>query len=188
MLLDALVSFGAAPFSIVAGAGVATRSSIIDLLGLGSGQAPQNIIGNATVFGSDQGIDWPRIQGEILITTAFTTGTAATMNFKFQGAPDTGAGGGYLPGTWVTLSESGDIPVADLDATGTTSPIDGIAWQFDFPPTRPINFMPRYLSILCQPAAETFFTAGAIRIPVTAGLDQNKSRFQARNYAVGPTS
>lgn len=189
MLIDALVSFGNAPFSIVAGAGVATPSSVIDLLGLGVGQAPQNIIGvPGTVFGQDPGIGWPRGQAEVLVTTPFTTGTAATMNFIYQGAIDTGAGGGYLPGTWQTIVESGYLPVTDLDSVAATDPDGAVAWQFDFEPTHPLNFKPRFLRVLAQPLAATFFTAGAIRIPVTTGLDQFKQKYAAKNYSLGPTS
>jgi hypothetical protein len=182
MLIDALVSFGNAPFSIVGGAGVGIPSSVIDLLGLGVNVPANSIIGSA-VFGSDPGIGWPRVQAEVLVTTAFTTGSAATMNFKYQGAIDAGAG---VPGTWTTIVESGEIAVTDLDSTGALDPIGAIAWQFDFEPTHPINFKPRFLRVLAQPLAGTSFTAGAIRIPVTTGLDQNKARFQARNYTVGP--
>jgi hypothetical protein len=188
MLLDALVSFSNAPFSIVAGAGVATPSSVIDLLGLGSGVAPVNIIGNNSVFGQDPGIGWPRGQAQVIVTTAFTTATAATMNFIYQGAPDSGSGGGYLPGTWQTIVESGYLAVTDLDSAVATDPDGAIAWQFDFEPTHPISFRPRFLRVLCQPLAATLFTAGAVRIPTTLGLDQFKQKFQGRNYTVGPTA
>lgn len=185
MLRDALVSFGGAPYSIVAGAGVATPSSILDLLGLGVGVAPVNIIGNATVFGSDPGIGWPRAQGEVIVSTPFTTANAATMNFIYQGAVDSGSGGGYLPGTWQTIAESGYLAVTDLDSVVATDPDGAIAWQFDFEPTHPISFRPRFLRLLAQPLAATNFTAGAIKVPVTLGLDQLKQKWQARNYVVG---
>lgn len=184
MLLDALVSFSNAPFSIVGGAGVGIPSSVIDMLGLGQGVAPVNIIGNAPVFGQDPGIGWPRGQAQVIVTTAFTTGSAATMNFIYQGAVDSGSAGGYLPGTWQTIAESGYLAVTDLDSVVATDPFGAIAWQFDFEPTHPISFRPRFLRVLAQPLAATSFTAGAIRIPTSLGLDQHKHRYQARNYTV----
>lgn len=185
MLNDALVSFGLAPFSIVGGAGVATASSVIDLLGLGVNVPNNTIIGNATVFGSDPGVDWPRAQGQVIVSTPFVTANAATMNFAYQGAVDAGAG---VPGTWQTIVESGYLAVTDLDSVAATDPDGAIAWQFDFEPTHPISFRPRFLRVLCQPLVATNFTAGAVRIPVTTGLDQYKQKFQARNYVMGPTS
>ena len=59
MRLDSQLSFIplGAPVSLVQGTGVSIPSTnIIDLLGQGVGTAPQNIIGNATVFGADVGI------------------------------------------------------------------------------------------------------------------------------------
>jgi len=178
MLIDSLVSFRdpATPLSVVAAAGVDVASDVVDLLGLGSGVVADNIIGNATVFGSDPGIDWPRIQAEILVTTAFTTGTAATANFAYQAAADDGAGS---PDTWVTVIESGEIAVANMDAIGD------IPWQFDLTPVHPLTFRPRFLRVLVQIPAGTLFTAGAIVIPTTTGLDQLRNLQQAANYSVG---
>lgn len=177
MLIDSLVSFQQAPLSVVAGAGVDIASGIIDLLGLGVGVEPENIIGNRTVFGTDPGIGWPRAQAQIMITTALVTANGATMNFAYQGAVDAGAPT-YLPGTWQTIVESGEIAVTDMDAIGD------IAWQFDFEPTHPLNFMPRFLRVLAQVPAGTTFSAGGIMIPVTTGLDQQKNRFTPKNFSV----
>ena len=83
---------------LVGGAGVSFRSGIIDLLGLGVGVAPQSIIGTRTLFGADMGIDDQKLQLLCTTGTAFATSNAATLNVQFQGAVDTGAGGGYQPG------------------------------------------------------------------------------------------
>lgn len=177
MLVDALVSFQTSPLSLVAGAGVDVASGIIDLLGLGVGVAPDNYIGNRDVFGSDPGIGWPRAQAQVMITTALTTATAATVNFAYQGAADLGDPT-YLPDTWHTIVESGEIAVTDMDTIGD------IAWQFDFEPTHPLSFMPRFLRVLAQIPAGTSLTAGGIVIPVTTGLDQQKQRYTPSNYTV----
>ena len=66
-----------------------------------------------------------------------------------------------------------------MDAAGD------IVWQFDFEPVHPLNFRPRFLRVLAQPAAGTFFTAGAIVIPVTTGLDQLRNFQTPNNYTVG---
>lgn len=180
MLIDSLVSFAVSPLSIVAGAGVATPSGVIDLLGLGVGVDPANsvIIGTRANFGQDPGIGWPRLQAQIMVSTAFATGSAATMNFKYQAAEENTTT--HQPGTWQTIIESGEIAVTDMDAIGD------IVWQFDFEPVHPlVDFDPRFLRVLCQPLAATSFTAGAIMIPVTTGLDQQRQRMQPKNYVVG---
>lgn len=178
MLIDASVSFipPGSTLSLVAAAGAGIRSGIIDLLGLGVGVAPTNYIGDRTKFGSDPGLSWPRAQAEVLVSTALTTASGATVNIKYQGAEEDATT--HLPSTWHTIVESGDIAVTDMDAIGD------IAWQFDFEPTRPLNFMPRYLSVLFQIAAGTTYTAGAVVVPVTTGLDQLKNFYTPKNYTV----
>lgn len=182
MLIDALVSFVGpnSPLSLVGGAGVAIPSGVIDLLGAGVGVAPPNIIGNAAVFGEDAGIGQPRMQSEVLVTTAFVTANAATLNIAFQGAPDTGAGGGYLPGAWTTLMETGYLAAALLTK-------GAVLGRFDWPPGVPPNFRPRFLRLLFQPLAATNFTAGAVLAPSTTGRDDIAQIYQAANYTVGPT-
>lgn len=179
MLIDSLVSFipPGATLSAVAAAGVDIPSNIIDLLGLGVGVAPESIIGNRTTFGSDPGIGWPRAQAQVSVTTAFATANAATLNIAYQGAAEDAVT--HLPVAWNTIIESGEIAVTDLDAIGD------IAFQFDFEPTHPLNFMPRFLRVLLQIPAATNFTTGAVTIPVTTGLDQVKNLYTPRNFVVG---
>src|SRR5262249_17378764 len=45
------------------------------------------------------------------VATAFTSGGSATLQVQFQTAPDNGSG---APGSWVTLSQSDAIAVAQL--------------------------------------------------------------------------
>ena len=165
--------------SLVAAAGVAIPSpNVIDLLGQGVGTAPSNIIGNATVFGADIGVGGITPQIEAVIGTACTTGNAATLNVALQAAPDSGSGGGYQPGTWSTIIETGPIAVAKLTA-------GQILARFDFLPAFPSNLAPRYLRLLFQVASGTNFTAGTISSAVvTMVRDDAAQRFSAKNFIV----
>lgn len=180
MLVDALASFipPGSTLSLVGGSGTGFRSNVLDLLGLGAGQAPQNYIGNRTIFGMDPGIGWPRAQAAILVSTALATATGATVNFKYQGAVEDATT--HQPGAWQTIVESGDLAVTALDSVTLDNPV----WQFDFEPTHPLLFMPRFLSVLAQVSAAASFTAGAIQIPVSLGLDQLKNFGTPKNFTV----
>jgi hypothetical protein len=181
MLIDALVSFVpiGTNLSLIAAAGVDIASTnTIDLLGSGVGTAPANIIGNATVFGMDVGIGGVKPQVEAVIGTAATTGTSATLNVAFQGAADSGPGGGYLPSTWVTLVETGEIAAASLTA-------GQIIARFDFPPAFPASFRPRYLRLLFQVPAGTTFTTGTISSAIVTNVrDDYAIKFQPKNFVV----
>lgn len=181
MLLDALtqfVPFGT-PLSLVAGAGVSIRSNIYDILGQGVGQAPANIIGNVSTFGSDMGIGVKKPLLDCVVGTGFTTGNAATLNVAFQGAPDTGLAGGYQPGAWTTYVETGPMAVANLTA-------GAIVARFDWPPVFPVGEpLPRFLSLLFSPAAATNFTAGTINFALlTMDRDDWAAKFAAKNFTV----
>jgi hypothetical protein len=178
MELDALLQFVplGAPLSLVLGAGVGAASGIIDLLSAGVGVAPPSIIGTRTVFGTDLGIG--RQKTQLLLTTgiAFATGNAATLNVQFQAAVDSGPGGGYQPGTWITQVESGIMTAAQLGAGQTVA-------RFDFPPAFPFITLPRYLRLFFLIPAGTNFTAGTIAfaMPTTVRDDWHAG---ARNYNV----
>lgn len=181
MLVDALVSFipPGAPLSLVGGAGVAIPSPVIDLLGLGQGIDPAtaDIIGNATLWGTDLGIGELKLQTEVLITTALTANVGTpTLNVAFQGAPDAGTPT-FLPGAWTTLVETGPIALANLGLGKAIA-------RFDFPPAVPVNFRPRFIRLLFSPAAGTSFAAGTVLAPVTTVRDDWAIAFQPRNYAV----
>lgn len=179
MLIDALVSFVPiqSPLSLVGGAGVAIPSAVVDSLGSGVGTAPQNIIGNRTLFGVDLGIGGWRPQIEVLVTTGFVTGNSATLNVQYQAAVDTGAGGGYQPGTWNTLMETGPITAANLAA-------QAIVARFDFAPSLPVNLQPRYLRLNFAPLTATNFSAGAVVAPVVLVRDDLANKLMPGNYVV----
>jgi hypothetical protein len=180
VILDALLNFtpNNVPISLVTGAvGSVQSPNTIDILGSGVGTAPVGqIIGNRTVFGSDVGIGGIRAQFEVLVTTAFTSGGAATLNIQYQGAIDTGAAGNYQPGTWTTLEETGPIALATLALNAKLA-------RYDFAPSLPENFMPRYLRLNFV-IGTAVFTAGQVLAPVTLIRDDTANRFMPSNYVV----
>ncbi len=180
MITDALVNFVApgAPLSIVGATGASFASNVIDLVGSGVGTAPHNIIGTRTVFGSDTGLGAIKPQVEAVVGTAFATSNSATLNVQFQAAVDTGAGGGYQPGTWLTLVETGQLAAADLIAAA-------IFARFDWPPSFPRSTMPRFLRLNFVTPAATSFTAGTVAFAiVTMVRDDYAEKFAAKNYTV----
>ena len=181
MILDSQLMFvpSGAPLSLVAAAGQNIPSFVIDLLGSGVGTAPANIIGTATVFGEDLGIGHTRPLIEAFIGTAVTTGTGATLNVAFQGAPDPGAAGSYNPTTWTTYQETGLIAVANLTA-------GAVAARMDWPAAFPANTArPRFVRLLFQVPAATNFTAGTISAAVvTMTRDDQANRQAAKNFTV----
>jgi hypothetical protein len=179
MELDGLLQFVplGSPLSLVVGplgAGGGVASNIIDLAGAGVGNAPPNIIGNRSVFGTDLGIGRQKTQLLCTTGTAFATANNAAINIQFQGAVDSGVGGGYQPGTWITLVETGYITAANLGAGKTVA-------RFDYPPSFPFGPLPRFLRLFFQLLTNTNFTAGTIAfaMPTTVRDDVN---FGARNY------
>lgn len=179
MISDALVNFipPGAPLSLVGGAGVAIPSAVYDELGQGVGTAPQVIIGTRTLFGADYGVgEKPLI--DVAVGTPFTTANAATLQVALQGAPDTGAGGGYLPGAWTTLIQTGLIPVSQLTA-------GAIIARLNFAMAVPPSALPRYLRLLFSPASATNFTAGTIAFAiVTMVRDDWSAQYAAKNFTV----
>ena len=178
MITDALVNFvpPGSPLSLVGANASQFASSIYDLLGVGVGQAPQNIIGTRTLFGTDAGIGGHKPLVESVIGTALV-GAGASVNCQFQGAVDTGAGGGYLPGTWITLVETGAIAIANLTA-------QAVLGRFDFPPAFPAGTLPRYLR-LNYVISGAAVTAGTIAFAiVTMARDDWAAAYAAKNYAV----
>ena len=152
---------------------------MIDLLGQGVGQAPANIIGNAALFGEDPNTGIWKLDLQVNVGTAFTTATSATANIAIQVAPDTGAGGGYLPGTWVTAEETGPHVVGTMTANQVL--------RLPMPPAPPEVPRPRYMRLLLQvaPASTGIFTAGTISAAFfVAARDDLQNRQATSNYVV----
>lgn len=190
MLLDALLAFvmPGNPLSLVAGAGISIPSPLTyDFLGLGVGVAPQSIIGSVTPFGQADAMGIPGNTPQLVVNigTALTTGSGARLNVQFQGAADLGAAGGYLPGTWRTLEETGPMDVGDLVALAQAA-------RFQWVPPFPINLRPRFLRLnfvptptVAAPQTPVSFTAGTIgNAVVTLGRDDPFQKFAANNYSV----
>jgi hypothetical protein len=178
MLTDALLNFvvPGTPLSIVGALNASFQSQVIDELGTGVGTAPQAIIGTRTLFGADLGIDFYKPQVVITVGTIFATASGATLNVQFQGAVDTGVGGGYLPGAWITFMETGAIAVANLTAAA------GI--KFDWPPAFPVGTLPRYIRLNFLTATGTFTTGTIASALVTLVSDQYNVKFAAKNFVV----
>lgn len=164
--------------SFVGAAGASFASTVLDLLGQGVGTAPQNIIGNASVFGTDFGIGAIKEQLLVSVGTAAATADACTLNCQFQGAEDTGSAGSYLPGAWQTFVETGPITAAQLTAAQ-------IIARFDWPPAFPANFQPRYMRLNFTTPAGLLFTAGTIAFAlVTDVRDDYAIKYASANYVV----
>lgn len=179
MIFDSLLTFVPiqAPLSLVGAIGLTFPSQVIDFLGSGVGTAPQNIIGNRTLPGQDSGISAQPMLINAPIGTTFTTADGATLNMAFQGAPDTGAAGGYQPGAWVTFDETGYQPVAGLTA--------GQVLRLTWPVAWPASGVPRFVRLLFSPLATTQFTAGTIASAlVVSGRDDYAVKYAANNYTV----
>lgn len=180
MRIDASLSFVpiGANFSLVGAAGVSIPSPVtIDLLGVGVGMAPPNIIGTVALFGTDLGIGGKKQTIEVLIGTALASGNAATLNTALQLAPDTGAAGNYQPGTWQTVGETGADTVAQLPANTIL--------RLEWPPVFPATLRPRFARLLFQVPAGTNFSAGTINSAfVTLVRDDLANRQASGNYTV----
>jgi len=152
---------------------------IIDLLGSGVGTAPQNFTGTRTLFGQDPSIGGLKIQIEAIVGTVFANSTGTpTLNMQFQGAPDTGVGGGYLPGTWTTYNETGGMATTNLTA-GSVIRLD---WPAVFPEG---ETLPRFLQINFATPAGTNYSTGTITSCITTMVrDDQTNKFAAKNFTV----
>ena len=184
--LPAFVSPNGPPLSMVGAAGAAVIfPGIVDVLGLGVGMAPSaNVIGNPAsgFFGADMGLGIWKLEIEIDIGTAFTTGTAATAEFVLRGAPDTGAAGGYQPGTWEDFATTGTHAASELLAATISAGRFRMAW----PPAPPGTLTPRFYRMEMRVPAATNFTAGTVTgaYAVQGRDDLQSAQRAASNYTV----
>jgi len=177
-LLNVLVPIGTNQ-SLVAGAGVSIPSvGTLDLLGAGVGVAPPNIIGNATVFGQDSGINAVPPSLIVTLADALATSNSATLTIAVQGAVDSGSGGGYMPGTWQTFEQSPAITAAQGTAGARV-------FRLPFPPAFPSSMRPRFIRLLFIVPSATNFTAGSVGSAIiTRSPDEHSNRYAPRNYVV----
>ena len=165
-----------APLSMIGIASV--RSSIQDFLGLGAGVAPNNIIGNTTLFGQPDamGIPQNRLEFDIATGAADFVGANVTLNIQLQYAPDAGTPT-YQPGTWVTVVESGAIAVGNLLAN---TPVFRVPL---LPPPPGLN-RPRFFSLNFVIAGGTFSVGSIAYALMTPSRDDFSQKFAAANYTV----
>ena len=181
MMIDSQLAFTSVGSNqtLIGGAGINIPSTnVIDLLGQGSGTAPTNIIGlpSSGLFGTDFGIGSEVEELQVTIGTAPTTSNGALLNVAFQAAPDTATT--HLPGTWVTLAETGPLALANTGASA-------IVARFKFPVAVPPGLSPRYVRLLYQPGAAANFTAGTIQSAfITPVRDDFANKWMSSNYVV----
>lgn len=181
MLTDAnlaLVPFGSGGLSLV-GLASAPSPGVIDILGQGVGTAPQNIFGNTTVFGQADamGVGEKRMELNVATGNSAFVGVGVSLNVQWQGAIDSGVGGGYQPGTWNTFGESGVIAVGSLTA-------NTIIARLPFLPPFPENLRSRFLRLNFVMTGGLFTTGIiAFALPVLVRDDQFQ-RYAARNYSI----
>lgn len=173
MRSDALLAFIpiGSPLSLTTGT---LTSNVIDLMGSGVGTAPPNIIGTRTVFGQDPGIG--QVRPELNIVTGSVTPAGGTsLNVQLQYAVDAGTPT-YLPGTWITIAETGAIVTASLAA------LQHLA-RFPFLPAFPVGTLPRYLRLAFVIVGT--YTAGTIDSAlVVPSRDDQANKFSAKNFVV----
>lgn len=186
MITDSLVAFVpiGGNLSLVGGAGIAIPSTnIVDLLGQGVGTAPANIIGTASVFGTDEGIGGKRPELNVTIGTAVTAAAGTTLKVALQAAIDQGAAGNYQPGAWTDIVSQDNIALANLIA-------GAVILRSPFLPTMPPGLRPRYLRLLFSPQINNTtpsgnFTAGTIASAlVTMVRDDQANKYAAKNFGV----
>lgn len=131
-------------------------TSTYDITGAGSGTAPTMIWGTSTFLQADVMIG-RQMYAYFTVTTAFSATTA--MKFSIQAAaPATG----NVPGTWVTIYQSGAF-------TGATDLAIGAQLVVPIPPLGMIKAaenMPRFYQFLYNNTTAATFSAGK----VTAGI------------------
>lgn len=158
-MFDALTCFvlPGANFSLVGGAGASIQiGGIYDLLGQGVGTPPANIIGSNRLngfYGVDpgEGKMKPELEIDFGVSPAASGGT---YQFAVQYAPDTGAAGGYQPGTWETVTETGSVSATEYTSL---APV-----RLDLPPAPPATPQPRFIRLLMIPSSGNNLTAGAV--------------------------
>lgn len=166
MIMDSQLSFSAAQAITTASA----ASSNVSALDLSGGNTNYGV--NASRFGEDLGVgdgkNTPKIV--ISVSTAFATGTGATLNFQFQGSTNSSA--------WTTYIESGAIAASALTK--------GATWVFDWPRKALGASLPRYVRTYYELGTGTFST-GTLEANVVLNADGwvNFGDQYPSNYVVG---
>lgn len=183
-MFDALTCFvqpGGAASLVGAASATVQIGAVLDLLGVGVGMAPPSIIG-VNRLNSLYGVDPGSGKGKPEIEVTFSTAPAAasgTFAYAVQYAPDTGAAGGYQPGTWETAYQTAAAAVTEYTASN--------AVRMDVPPSPPGTPQPRFVRMVMVPSSGALMTAGVVNfagIVMARGSDILSAQNMPSNYTV----
>ena len=132
MFLDNALSFNTAVNTVLAIANTTTTSTIIDITGAGSGNAPamigglnsSNVPNSNTAMGVDYGVGDGMAIPYVVVTINTVTTVTGTMTISLNSAPDNGS---YSPGTYTTIYTSTAL-------SGSTQLAAGKVYYFQVPP------------------------------------------------------
>lgn len=144
----------------------AVSTAVYDTAGVGVGQPVGNRFGTATNFGQDVGGGGPLVSGPQLVVsipTTFTAGGAATLRVQLQAAIDTNNTG--TPGTWDTIQQTDDIPVANLVGNAARPLV-----SFTVPDRYPGQNFPRFYRLNYVVSTGPMLT-GAVNAALLTGID-----------------
>lgn len=144
----------------------AVSTGVYDTAGLGVGQPVTNRFGIATNFGEDLGGGGPLASAPqlgVFIAQNFAAAGAGTLRVQLQAAVDTNNTG--TPGTWDTIAQTDDIPVAQL-VQNAARPLT----SFTVPDRYPGQNFPRFYR-LNYIVATGPMTAGQLTAALLTGID-----------------
>jgi len=161
MITDNSLSFNTSWATAQSITATADSSTVIDITGAGSGNAPAMINGTGATGNTAIGVDIGQGDGMAIpyvvmsVNTAFVSAGNATLQVFLQAAPDNGS---FSPGTWTTLYESGIFTTTNLATAGQTL-------MFQVPPRalsgQPGEALPRFYKLSYTVASSTF-SAGKV--------------------------
>ncbi len=175
MILDSTLQFSSQQ-NISSATTITTSTTVIDLAGVGSGNALNATFGTAKVFGQDLGVGGGMADLVLaaIVGTQFASTNTATLTIALQGAIDNGSNS---PGTWVTYQQSGALSVSNL-ASNT------MVFRCNLADAVPFGTLPRFLRMQFSNPASTNWTTGSISY---AGVLTNRDDYSARYYPSGFT-
>ena len=137
----------------------AASTNTYDVAGAGYGNAINQIIGKATVFGEDIGAGDNLISPSVMvdITTTFV-GSGASLTIAIQSGVDNGSN---AVSTWTTIADTGAIPVASL--TVSAAPL-----ILRIPPRQPGTGLPRFYRLYYTVTSGPF-TGGVLSASIVTG-------------------
>lgn len=166
MMLDNSLTFNTSTSSYQNVTATADSTTVIDVTGAGSGNAPAMINGfpaTNTSIGLDIGVGDGEAIPYVMVFIPATTTVTGTLQISLSAAPDNGS---YSPGTYTTLYTSASL-------TGATQLAAGKVLYFPVPPT--LNTMgealPRFYKLTYT------VVSGSISLHANAMITINPSSF-----------